>query len=905
MSLHRVRQFRLRVALTAFAALPTSVRAQSDSPLLGGPTRTEVDVETADGGVYVPEGTATQLIPPELLAPSPAPYPGELREAPVSGSVQLELLVGETGAVEEITIAQGAHPALDRAAVEAARNLAFKPATMDGKPLAVRIRYRYEFIAPPPVRTGSISGEVRAKGTRRPIPGAALLEGEQLIAETSPDGRFSLQLPEGAHTIRVRAPGHADAEVVETITAGQRADVVYRLEPLVSDPYVTIVRDERPRAEVARHTLAEQELREVPGTMGDPFRAIMLLPGVSTLASGLAYPVVRGSQPAATGFFVDGIQVPFLYHMGIGHAVLHPDFISVIDFYPGAAPTRYGRLLGGIVDGQIRRRRDDRFHASAYADLTNGGLLLETPIRGTPTHVTIAGRYSYTGWIVGRVVDWTSSGPNAQVPQLDFWDYQGRLEHKLANNGRLRLLALGASDTFGVDGRDPENIDGASRLLFHRVDLRYEQPLAQGQWQADARWGYDTLGFEAYRRDALLEDLKLRTHLFRGGVAWKGDLSESMAVSVGLDVEHRRGRNTLVGEVVAGGGGEVNALTLPLALATFTGAYGEAEWTPTPALTLTAGIRGDVWHLQGARERRSADPRLSVRYAVNDALAIKGGAAIVHQAPTLLFSVPVADVALLRYGLQEAALVEGGVETSVAPEVELSVNAYYSHLTRALELDLLRLPENSRTLGLLANTLATWGRAYGMELMVRHPIGRNWFGWASYSLQRATRYETFSRFDAEQNPIERVSAELPFAFDQTHVLNVALSYQFPGNVTAGIVVHFNTGRPESGRISSRTRKEWTDPSTGLDGWRIVSRDELDRLPPFLRIDARIAKRWIFDDYRLEAYLDLLNASLSREVFGYEYRPAFEGDRASSPRPRQKVPIGVPVVLPMLGVKGSY
>ena len=40
----------------------------------------------------------------------------------------------------------------------------------------------------------------------------------------------------------------------------------------------------------------------------------MLLPGVSTLASGISYPVVRGSQPAATGYFIDGVRVPrFLY----------------------------------------------------------------------------------------------------------------------------------------------------------------------------------------------------------------------------------------------------------------------------------------------------------------------------------------------------------------------------------------------------------------------------------------------------------------------------------------------------------------------------------------------------------------------------------------------------------------
>jgi TonB family protein len=890
MSLHPSIGAHLPVALIALVALSSSARAQSGTEGVGGKTRTEVDVTSADGGVYVPEGTGTQLVPPELVTASPALYPEELRRAPMSATVHLELLIGEAGTVEQVTVAQSAHPALDRAAVEAARKLAFKPATVDGKPVPVRLRYQYEFVAPPPVPTGTLAGEVRAKGTRRPIPGAALLEGEQLLGETAADGRFSVQLPEGAHTLRVRAPGHADSSVTETVTAGQRVEVVYRLQPLISEPYTTVIRDERPRSEVARHSLAEQELREVPGTMGDPFRAIMLLPGVSTMVSGLAYPVVRGSQPAATGFFVDGIQVPFLYHMGIGHAVVHPEFIDVIDFYPGGAPTPYGRFLGGIVDGQLSRPREDRFHASGYVDLINAGALVETPVGGARTSVTLSGRYSYTGWLIGRVVDWTSSSDNAPVPQLDFWDYQGRVEHKLPNDGRLRLVALGASDTFGAVSDDPEFIDGFVRMLFHRVELRYEQTAGKGQWRAGLTWGHDALGLEGYQRDALVVDYRLRSNLLRGRVAWKGELTEAVNLGIGWELEHRRGRNTLFVDQLS-----ESALNAPRANATLSGMYAEARWAATRALMLTGGVRGDVWHLQGSRQLHSADPRVGVQYALGDGVTLKGGAAIVHQPPTILFNVPVADMALLQYGLQEAGLVEAGIE--------LSVNGYYSHITRALELDLIRLAQNSRTLGILADRLATWGRAYGVEVMLRHPLGQNWFGWLSYSLQRATRQETFTRFDADLTPLEIVQAEMPFAFDQTHVLNLALSYQFPGDLTAGIVVHLNTGRPESGKISSRTMEEWVDPITGLESWRIANRDEIDRLPPLLRIDARIAKRWLLNDYRIEAYLDLLNASLSQEIYGFQYRPAFQGPQGTFPR--EKIPIGFPVVIPMLGVKGSY
>src|SRR5439155_7966867 len=111
--------------------------------------------------------------------------------------------------------------------------------------------------------------------------------------------------------------------------------------------------------------LSQRELTDIPGSSGDPMRTLMVMPGVSAIASGLAYPVVRGTQPAATAYFVDGVRVPQLFHTLVGLSVLHPDFIEKIDFYPGLPPVQYGRLLGGAVDATASRPHDDRIHATA------------------------------------------------------------------------------------------------------------------------------------------------------------------------------------------------------------------------------------------------------------------------------------------------------------------------------------------------------------------------------------------------------------------------------------------------------------------------------------------------------------------------------------------------------------
>jgi hypothetical protein len=45
---------------------------------------------------------------------------------------------------------------------------------------------------------------------------------------------------------------------------------------------------------------------------------------------------------------------------------------------------------------------------------------------------------------------------------------------------------------------------------------------------------------------------------------------------------------------------------------------------------------------------------------------------------------------------------------------------------------------------------------------------------------------------------------------------------------------------------------------------------LDRLPAFWRVDARIAKREAFDTWFLDFYVDWLNISLQREITSYVY-----------------------------------
>jgi TonB family protein len=872
----------------------------------GQAVQKEIDVTRADGGYWIqpgqgPQPGSGQLVPPELVTPSPAEYPEALRAEPVVGSVELELLIDERGAVQETRVLRSLHPLLDAAAETAARKLQFKPATVDGAALAVRLHFTYEFTRPPerPAQAvAHLKGQVRSKGTRRPVTGATLLFGAGLPpVQTDVAGRFEADVPPGALTVQVSSPDHKKAEFRETLQANQALEVVYALEPLRVNPYETVVRGERERTEVSRVTLREQELREVPGTMGDPFRVVMLLPGVASVASGVSYPVVRGSQPAATGYFLDGVRVPSLYHLVVGTAVIHPDFIEAVDFYPGPAPVPYGRLMGGAVEGHISRPREDRVHVTAYADLINAGGFVEAPIPQTGTSVTLAGRLSYTPWLIARLVSLVPMGQFQTTPIADFYDYQARIEQRIGD-GRLRLFVFGSSDVTGVDTDDPLGVDVHLFSIFHRFDLRYRQPLGPGEAEVGVTYGIQRIGLTGERNQEYVGAYELREGNVSARASWTMPLGKQAQLTVGADAESRRS----VTEIFGSDRTAIPTLLPPLTRTTFVGAHAQLVWHPTPQWTVVPGLRFDSYYLVPRIQHLSLEPRLTGRFELTDRLTLKGGAGLVRQPPTVLLNLPVLDTAGLRYGLQAGLQLDAGAEWRPRDGLEVNADVYYNPVMRAVELDIAQVLADRRRFTIAGYDPGVRGRAYGIELMVRHPIGDSWFGWISYTFQRAERLQRFSRF-ADGNLItESVVGYVPFAFEQTHVFNAALSYKFASNLTAGVVVHFNTGRPESGQVTSRA----FHPGTGTDGnpvWVYDDRDRVAQLPPFFRVDARISKSWAFDNFILEAYLDVMNATVSREILGYTYGYEFlPPDETPS---LVKQPIEIPIVLPILGIKGTY
>ena len=76
------------------------------------------------------------------------PTPGFTREARRNGTrgfVVLEAILAADGSVKHIEVLTGLPDGLSYKAIEAARQIKFRPAVKDGKPVSVRVEVRYQF----------------------------------------------------------------------------------------------------------------------------------------------------------------------------------------------------------------------------------------------------------------------------------------------------------------------------------------------------------------------------------------------------------------------------------------------------------------------------------------------------------------------------------------------------------------------------------------------------------------------------------------------------------------------------------------------------------------------------------------------------------------------------------------
>ncbi len=777
-----------------------------------------------------PTAPGPSLVAPSLLSDPVVAYPAGAKG---DATVVVTVTVGEDGAVRAAVAAERNEP-FSRLAEAAARGWRFDPATRGGKPVAARIRLEVVFTEPRPVVEPTTTTTTT---TTNDAP----------IAARPPD-------PAGPTEVRVRG-----ARVEPSRTA----------------------------------TLSRAEVRQIPGAFGDPFRAIEIMPGVTPIVSGLPFFFIRGAPPGNVGYFLDGIRVPYLFHVGVGPSVIHPALVERVDLYPGGYPARFGRYSGGVVSGETVAPLTTDTHGEFNIRLFDAGALVEEPFADKRGTVLVGGRYSYTAALLTALNSTTT---------LDYWDYQTRITYDVTPRDRVSLFTFGASDYLGQKtATDNVTLFGTE---FYRLDLRYDHRIdADATLRTAVTGGLDRTRLDNGR---FLRDRLVGT---RTEIAYR--LSPAALVRIGADAQADRydieldtGQLSPAQLAVVGSFPSRTDLTV--------GTRGDVVLEAGPRLEITPGVRFDYYGSEG-NTAVAVDPRLATRAKLTERVHLLSALGTAHQPPAFVIPVPGFQPGGLKGGLQNAVQESAGFEFDLGAATTLTTtgfhNAFYD-MSDALSVtqptisgcapgtfpsdtlagDPGTQPTGSRgncgvprfplgTIGpdrsggggqgaqsagqsrqAAAFEARSRGQAYGLEVFLKRKLTSRVGGFLSYTLSRSTRSNNNQDFIA--------------SFDRTHVMNAALAFDLGRNWRAGTRVTFYTGLPKAA--------DPTDPSA-------------TRLDPFFRLDFRLEKRWQLGRRNWVSFVaEWMNATLSKESVG----------TSCTLQGCQETKIG-PVTIPSIGVEGGF
>jgi TonB family protein len=832
-----------------------------------------------------PPSQAPEVVPPRLKADPGVTYPQRALNEHFTETVAVDLVldIDASGGVQKVSVTEPRGHGLDEAAVDAAQRLVFDPATRDGRPVASRIRFRYEFKPPPP----RLTGRVATQATDRPIAGASVVvrdaDNVEHGAVTAADGTWSvLGLPRGRIHIVVTLEGREPQAADEDLSPGEETSVVLRLAPARTPLAVdaepdggeaveeVTVRGTRPPREVTKRTLEAQEIARIPGTNGDALRSLQNLPGVGLAPVFSGQIIVRGSAPQDTNVFVDGTNIPLVYHFGGLSSVVPTELIDKIDFYPGNFSAAYGRGMGGVVDVGVRAPKTDGFHGVAQADLIDTRLLVEGPIAGGWSFLA-AGRRSWFDVWLGPIL--SRFATVSVAPR--YYDYQLMVRKDFSPHSSFRVLFFGSDDELDLinstqlGGSNPNaSLPPFSGALsystsFWRLQARYENKFSSyTELRVTGAYGQDSVNQTAGPNTTIttMRPLSARAELSQ-------KLARGITANLGLDLVYepydldlQLPPATQPG-IPPGGPGQVSIQSRASGSLFLPAAYAELELVPWKGARIVPGVRADY---DSATRAWDIAPRVTLRQdIVSDypRTTVKAGAGLFDQPPTVLQADP-------RYG--QTGLVSSrsqhydvGFEQEFTRQIELSTDLFYKAMDELVV-------AGSRDSG--------DGNAYGVEWLLRYKPDEHFFGWLSYTLSRSERR------NAPGQP-----AYL-FQYDQTHILTVLGSYKLGRGWQVGARFRLVSGNPYTPTVDGAY-----DATVGSQQGVAAFPPNGARLPFFQQLDLRIDKTWAFRAWKLSAYVDVQNVYVASNPVALAYSYNFTQSAYVN---------GLPI-LPILGLRAEF
>jgi len=724
---------------------------------------------------------------------------------------------------------------------------------------------------------------------------------------TDSGGRFRLRaVPEGSYRVVAAAPTFVAGEVsVDVVRGAPIPELQIELRPteVTLDSIDVIGSYSIGRDAPARSSaLTAEELLELPHFGDDIFRAVTVLPGVTSNDAVAAFSV-RGSLVRDVRYEIDGLEIFEPFHLKDFQgffSIIDPDMLGGVDLFTGGFPVEYGDRSAGVLDLETFTP-DRRSHELGLSLLNAWGSTSNRWERGS---YFASARRGWLDIVLDLVGEEDSEDEIRRGRGPTYWDVLAKVNFDLGPKQDLSLQALLSSDTNDEfereredDGFEEERTDSsygndylwARHVGFLGQNSLVESMLSIGRVDRDRRSEE-----ESPTRDFEIRDVR-SMDVLQGRQDFSSQLGDAHFLKGGwearrYDAEYDYFNELALIDIIASGFG-VEPITRFSGdfESDHLGLYVADRWQVTPRFVIEAGAR---WDHHSLTDEDHVSPR------INGLLELGGGWRgrfawgyfYQSQRPNEL---QVEDGETTFFGAERAEHRILGVERVFATEQaswDLRLEAYQRRLEDVrprFENVFQTFVLNPETANDRIQITPDNAEARGIELSLNRRGGGT-FDWSvNYAWSEAT--DTID------------GREVLRATDQTHAVNLGAAWRPTPRWSFNAVWIYRTGWPTTPVSATLGIGEDGEPIAVP----VIGDLRSVRLDDYHRLDLRASRRFAKKRSVFELFIDVQNLYNRRndagfEVDGIDFVIDEQGQAIYQETPEQWLPL-----LPSFGVSWSF
>ncbi|MDD9950560.1 MAG: TonB-dependent receptor plug domain-containing protein [Zetaproteobacteria bacterium] len=669
----------------------------------------------------------------------------------------------------------------------------------------------------------------REKGTGKPLKRVRITTGQSSVFSDA-KGVLKLRIDTNTpSTLSLRKSGYKPFELS---TQGLKSRDIYLVPDIV--PNLVVVRSKKNKS-ISKSTVSVAEAKAV-APRGDPLQVTTFLPGVKASSFNPRL-VVRGSAPEDSKYYIDGIEVPFMYHTIGNISVIPGDLIREVDFYAGGFSSQYGDATGGIVEVATKGTQIERDFTQITVNMPIfSGFYSQGKLAKGETY-SISGRRSYLEQVLPKIIE-----DATVIPSF----YDSHFSYNLQReSGESRFLLLSASDalTLKFPGSDFSDASGTTSFNIYTYFGTLGYTHTQNIGGRSTITAVPQVRYTRVRNIFADNYVKIKGYDTKLPLSWTKRIGKDKFT---LGVEKML--NTATVNVLAPKSepdnpffdfeeAEVEETSVDYTSAGLAG-WSEYEWNLQP-FRFIPGIR--IQQTQDVRDGPSIDPRFLVTYTWNKDTTLKASVGSYSQNP------------------QPQELDDNFGNPKLTHEKYMHyIAAWQQNWGNGWDTDLQVFQKNGEQV-IRSNALTNYAnsgsaRTQGMEILVRKQDQGKWFGWLSYALSTA------------EDRKSAIDPWFPSQYDQTHNINLVGNYRWSKQWSTGGRINYHTGdryTPVSDRVYN----------AGLNKYqpRVRTEDRYqDTLPDFHQLDLFTTYEQLFDFSKLIYQFGIEYIAFNRPAYGVQY-----------------------------------